>query len=509
LVKKSPLFIALSGIVLLVLGAVLTFVTSRRYSERVVVATSGSCRLNATIVQLAGLPENSQSGSVVLLHGLTANKVIMMYLARAFANEGLRVYVPDSPGHGQTAGPFTTAQAEECSTSFVRGLLARGLIVPDRTILAGHSMGAAIALRTAAKIRVAGVIAISPAPMVVAHGVSPEVLLFRNPPPVPPNTLIMAGAFEPEGLKATAADYAATSTDGTSKFVLVPWNSHVSVLFSRAVARMAQEWAANALRLPATTNTFPPFRGNLLGGLLGLLGILVIAGPFLLETVGEKQVEELASTRKMSSTRLVVEFAAISIGVVLLLRHWVPLRVLHLFEGDYLASFFLLAGLILMALHAREAQRRFRTTIKLLLAAAFGALVLHLLITGWLQLTITGAWMTTERWARFPLFFLAALLFLYGLEVALGPVIEDAGRQRILFGLALIVIAWIALTVGVMVLHSGEILVVLLAAYFALFFVMSRLGAQLVRKQSGSAMAAAVFNAILLAGFCLVVFPVS
>jgi hypothetical protein len=95
------------------------------------------------------------------------------------------------------------------------------------------------------------------------------------------------------------------------------------------------------------------------------------------------------------------------------------------------------------------------------------------------------------------------------LEVALGPVIEDAGRQRILFGLALIVIAWIALTVGVMVLHSGEILVVLLGAYFALFFVMSRLGTQLVRKQSGSAMAAAVFNAILLAGFCLVVFPVS
>jgi pimeloyl-ACP methyl ester carboxylesterase len=507
-VKRSPLFIAVSGIVLLALGAALTLISSRRYAEQRVVASSGSCRLNTTIVQLAGLPENSQNGSVVLLHGLTANKVIMTYLARAFANEGLRVYLPDLAGHGQTAGPFTVAQAEECSFSFVRGLMARGLIVPDRTILAGHSMGGTIALRVAAKIPVAGVIAISPAPMVVAHGVSPEVLLFRNPPPVAPNSLILAGQFEPEGMKANAADFAATSQDGTSKFVVARWNSHVSVLFSPAVARTAQEWAAKVLRLsPASTS--PPFRGNLFGGLLGLLGILVLAGPFLRETIGEKPVEELAGEKTFSVARLLTEMALLSIGVVLLLRYRLPLRVLHLFEGDYLASFFLLAGIILVALHVGEAQKHFWAKIKLLLAAAFGAFVLHLLITGWLQLTITGAWMTADRWARFPLFFLAALLFTYGLEIVLGPVVEGEQRRRVLVGLSLVVMAWIALTVGVLVLHSGEILLVLLAPYFALFFVISRLGAQLVRKQSGSAMAAAVFNAILLTGFCLVLFPVS
>jgi pimeloyl-ACP methyl ester carboxylesterase len=495
---------------LLGLGAVLTFVASRRYSERRVVATSGSCRLNTTIVQLAGLPENSQSGSVVLFHGLTANKVIMMYLARAFADEGLRVYLPDSPGHGQTAGPFSPAQAEDCSISFVRGLLARGMIVPDRTILVGHSMGGAIALRTAAKIHVAGAIAISPAPMTVAHGVSPEVLLYMHPPPVPPNSLLLAGQFEPEWLKANAADYAATSTDGTSKFVLVPWNSHVSVLFSPGVARMVQEWAAKVLNLPAAATTGSlPFRGNLLGGLLGLLGIFVIAGPFLRETMGEGPVEELPLAKNLSATRLVAEFALVSLGVVLLLGYWMPLRLLHLFEGDYLASFFFLAGLILIALHAAEAHQNFRTALKFLLGAAAAAFILHLLITGWLQLTIAGAWMTSERWTRFPLFFLAALLFMYALEIVLGPVVEGAGRRRILFRLTLLLIVWLALTCGIMALHSGEILLVLMSAYFALFFVMCGLGAQLVRKQSGSAMAAAVFSAILLAGFCLVIFPVS
>jgi pimeloyl-ACP methyl ester carboxylesterase len=507
--NRSPVTIALVGIGFLAFGALLTITASRKYTEQRVVATSGSCKLNTAIVQLSGLPENSQSGSVVLFHGLTANKVVMTYLARAFADEGLRVYMPDSPGHGQTAGPFSPAQAEECSSSFVRGLMARGMIVPDRTILAGHSMGGAIALRVAAKLRVAGVVAISPAPMAVAHGVSPELLLYKNPPPVAPNSLLLVGALEPAWLKNNAADFAATSTDGTSKFVLVPGNSHVSVLFSPRVAKMAQEWAAKVLNLPATRSDSLPFRGNLLGGLLGLLGILVLAGPFIKETMGDKQIEDRPSAKRLSPARVITEFVIVSLGVVVLLHYWLPLRVLHLFEGDYLASFFLLAGLILISLHAGEAQKKFRTAPNLLLGAAVAAFILHLLVTGWLQLTITGAWMTVERWTRFPLFFLAALLFLYALEVVLGPVVPGLGRRRVLFGLGLIVVVWLALTVGILGLHSGEILLALMVTYFSLFFVMCGLGAQLVRRQSGSAVAAAVFSAILLAGFCLVIFPVS
>ena len=510
LLKRSPFLIAMIGVGLLVFGALLTFRASQKYTEQRVVATSGSCRLNTAIVQLSGLPENSQNGSVVLFHGLTANQVIMTYLARAFADEGLRVFMPDSPGHGQTAGPFSPALAEQCSISFVRGLMARGMIVPDRTILAGHSMGAAIALRVAAKLRVAGVVAISPAPMTVAHGVSPELLLYQDRPPVAPNSLVLVGAFEPAWLMNNAKDLAATSADGTSTFVLVRGNSHVSVLFSTRVAMLAQEWAAKVLNLPHTPGSKSlPFRGNLLGGLLGLLGIFVLAGPFIKETLGGKPIEERPSVKTVSAARIVAEFAVVSLGVVFLLHYWIPLRVLHLFEGDYLASFFLLTGLLLLSLHAGEAQRRFRTAPSLLLGAAVASFILHLLVTGWLQLTITGAWMTVERWTRFPLFFLASLLFMYALEVVLGPVVPDLGARRVLFGLALIVIVWLALTVGILVLHSGEILLALMVTYFSLFFVMCGLGAQLVRRQSGSAMAAALFSAILLTGFCLVIFPVS
>jgi pimeloyl-ACP methyl ester carboxylesterase len=458
---RSPVSIALIGVGLLVVGATLTYFSSRPYSEQRVVANAGSCKLEMSVIQLAGLPENSQNGSVILFHGLSANKVIMAYLARAFALQGLRVYVPDLPGHGTTAGPFTPDQAEACAQSFVRGMTARGYIRPDRTILAGHSMGGAIALRAAAKLRVAGVIAISPAPMRGEHGVSSEVLLFRNPPPVPPNSLIIAGQFEPEGLRANAADLAATSTDGTTRFVLIPHNSHVSVLFSRGVATLAQEWAAQVLHLPPASNL--PFRGELLGGLFGLVGILVIAGPFLRESVGEKPVEETGPVKPLVAWRLVLEFAAASFATVALLHYFVPLRVLHLFEGDYLASFFLLAGLILISLHGRRAQRAFLTKWPLLLGTGLSALVLFLLITGWLQLTLTGAWLTLDRWKRFPLFFVAAFLFFYALEIMLGKVPELSGRRRMMLSLGLLCVTWIALVFGVMALHSSAILLVLLA----------------------------------------------
>jgi hypothetical protein len=80
---------------------------------------------------------------------------------------------------------------------------------------------------------------------------------------------------------------------------------------------------------------------------------------------------------------------------------------------------------------------------------------------------------------------------------------------RIWLALALRLAAFVALVFGIFVLHSGVILVILLALYLALFFVFQRLGMDLVRKQTGSAIAAAVFGAILLAGFCLVIFPVT
>src|SRR5579872_842775 len=184
--KRKPIWQALAGIALLIVGGLWAYAGSRGYVQRRVNAVAGACRVDMNIIQKRETPEQVGSGAVVLFHGLAANKYIMTYLARSFADLGLTVYVPDLPGHGRTPGPFTAAGAEDCGRSLVRGLSARGMLVPDHTILAGHSMGAAIALRLAPEFRPAGVIAFSPAPMIAAHGVTPEKLLFQDPPRILP-----------------------------------------------------------------------------------------------------------------------------------------------------------------------------------------------------------------------------------------------------------------------------------------------------------------------------------
>jgi len=503
--KKKQGLQAVAGIVCLLVGALLTFHASRGYSERRYVVDALSCRMDLLVIKRADTGEKPEAGSVVLFHGISANRVIMQYLARSFAELGVNVFVPDLPGHGRSPGPFTPEKVEACSGSLVRGLAARGMIVPERTILAGHSMGAAIALRIAQNFRPAGVIAISPAPMQAAHGVIPENLLFHDLPHLVPNTRLLAGQYEPKGLRQNAADLAANSGDPSVQFTLVPLNTHVSMLFSPSVARESQNWAARVLSLPG--NARLPSRANLLGCVLGLVGLLLIAGPFLREMTGNEQREDSGGAKQVSRLRGALEVSLLSVFALYVLHFWQPLRVLHLFEGDYLASFFLVVGVGLILLHHQNARRQFLAPPGLLIGAAIAAALLHLLITGWFELTATGAWLTLQRWERFPLFFLATFLFLYGVELLAGPV----AKGRVHYGLwfLFIALAWLALAFGVLYLKSGEILLVLLSPYFALQFLLSGLGIQLVRRQTGSATVAALFGAILLAGFCLVLFPVS
>ena len=496
---------ASAGILLLILGALLSFDASRRYSEKRYIVDAASCRMHVLSLQRADLPQASDAGAVVLLHGISANSLIMQYLARSFAELGLRVFIPDLPGHGRSPGPFSPEQAEACSASLLRGLAARGLILPERTILAGHSMGGAIALRIAEKFRPAGVIAISPAPMQPAHGVILENLLFQGVPRILPNTRILAGTLEPPGLFDNAADLASQAHDPSVQFTAFPWNTHVSILFSPTAAMYSQAWAALVLSLPETTRL--PLRANVFGCLFGLVGIVLVAGPFLRDLLGKKPHPDLATLPAAPPWRAMLEVILISLAVVLLLHYWLPLRFMHLFEGDYLASFFLVAGLILLALHFRPTRDQLRVPLSLLFGSAVAGFLLHFLVTSWLELTATSAWLTLQRWARFPVFLFAVFLFLFALELLAGPVTN--GRTRYLFWFLLVVLSWLSLAFGVFHLKSGEILLVLLSPYFALQFLLSGLGIQLVRRLTGSPTAAALFGAILLAGLCLVLFPVS
>ncbi len=486
------------------------------YRERTYIINANGCRLETTIVEKPG---GASQGSVVLFHGISANKKIMAYVARGFAEQGLRVYVPDLPGHGRTPGPFSPARAEQCGEALLRELLSRGLIDPNHTILAGHSMGAAIAERIAARVPVAGLIAVSPAPMRFAHGVTAEKLLFRDPPELPPNSLVMVGSLELESMRGNAADLVVSRHDATSKYLEIPGASHVSVLFNSTAMRSAQEWSAQVLHLPPTAAL--PSHRPLIGALGGLVGILLIAGPFLHEATGKSTKEEeiVTAGAVIGLPRLFLEFAAGSVLIVLLLRFvrpaseggpysWVPLKVIRLFQGDYLASFVLLLGAALILMHWSSVRSALTNSYCHLLAAGFAGFVLLLLCTAWFDLTFYEAWMTTAKWARFPFLLAACLPYHVAEETLLGPV-QGKRWRRLAIALTLRLISWAAMMGGIFLLHNGEILIGLLAAYLALFNIAQRSGMDMVRTGTGSAAAAGLFGAILQAGFCLVIFPLT
>jgi pimeloyl-ACP methyl ester carboxylesterase len=475
------------------------------YRERTYLIDANGCRMETAVVES---PTGGTQGSVVLFHGISANKKIMSYMARGFAAAGLRVYAPDFPGHGRTPGPFSPARAEQCGESLVRELLARGAITPGRTILAGHSMGGAIAIRIASRVPVAGVIAISPAPMRAAHGVTPEKLLFSDPPPLPAHSLVMMGGLELESMRGNAADLVAFSKDGTSKYLQIPGATHVGILFGSSAMRAAQDWAAQVLGSPPTTKL--PSHRPLAGALVGLAGMLLIAGPFLREAVGQKPRKGIpVSGDPISLGRVCLEFAAGSVLIVLLLRFWNPLKVIGIFQGDYLASFLWLLGVSLVLAHWKSLRSGLSAPVRLLAAAAFAAIVLHLLVTAWFDLSFYVAWLTAAKWERFPFLLIALLPYHVAEEFLLGAPKPGKRWQRLAAALSLRLISWGALMAGVMFMHSGEILMGLLSVYMALFNIIQRSGMDIVRNETGSVTATALFGAILLAGFCLVIFPIT
>jgi pimeloyl-ACP methyl ester carboxylesterase len=501
--KSRQAIRAIAGILLCTAGLWLALPTP--YRERTFLFDAEGCRLETTIVEK---PEGATHGSVVLFHGISANKKIMSYLARGFAEQGLRVYAPDFPGHGRTPGPFSPARAEQCGESLLRELLARGMISADRTILAGHSMGGAIAERIAARVSVAGLIAISPAPMRAAHGVTAEKLLFSDPPALPPHSLVIVGSLELESMRGNAADLASSRSDETSKFMEIPGASHVSVLFNGAAMRASQEWSAQILNLPLSA-VLPSHR-SLIGALGGFMGILLIAGPFLREAVGKNRSEENAPMGAVLSVpRLFLEFAAGSLLIVFLLRFWIPLKAIGLFQGDYLASVSLLLGSMLVVMHWSCVRSALSSFPRHMLAAGFAGVVLLLLSTAWFDLTFYEAWLTGARWMRFPVLPMVFFPYLMAEETLLGPVQSGKRWRRLALALTLRLITWGAMMGGVLLLHNGEILIGLLAVYLALFNIVQRSGMDIVREETGSAAATALFGAILLAGFCLVIFPLT
>ena len=281
--KQRSWMRAVAAILLCAVGFLLA--RAPLFRETTVVVDAGGCRLVTDVVD-AG--EDDAQGYVILFHGLAANKKIMSFIARGFALQGLRVFVPDLPGHGRTQGPFSFERAESCGDAFVKQMIGRGAVEAKKTILAGHSMGGAIAMKVAARVPVAGVIAISPAPMVTTYGIEKSMLIFTNPPPVPAHTLVLSGSLEPSSIRESARSLLSGENAASGQYEIISGATHAGMLVRGNTVAESQRWAAQVLGIDASVK-IPP-RLPLVGGVSGLIGIFLLAGPFLREALGKSSL---------------------------------------------------------------------------------------------------------------------------------------------------------------------------------------------------------------------------
>jgi pimeloyl-ACP methyl ester carboxylesterase len=509
--------LAVGAIGCLIVGTI--WVRGGELPEQQIVLDAGGCHTPANV--LSPRITREPPGTVILLHGLSANRRIMMYLASEFAGHGLQVYAFDLPGHGDSTDAFSFAKAADCAAAAVGFLSRTDRIDASKTILVGHSMGATIAIGMADRVPVAATIAISPAPMIL-------------PKRMPSNLLVFSGQYElgvfhraAQALFQAAGGKRASSEDFSQKRAFdlryVEHATHTSLLTDRNVAHQCERWMMQTLfpEIPPQTlalnldlasyATANRGRHRLAGAITGFMGILFLF-PFCATIVTSFSAWPHVNqdrTRPPYALSL-TEVAVASLAGVLLLALGVPLKFLHMYTADYLLSLLLVVGIVLLILNRRYIKEIWPPKVSSFVVAGILGFGFFLAVGGWLNWQLDDAWLNAPRWLRFAGILPVTYIYCSAEELVLGSVPRGAHRG-LRFGIFLLLRLeiFLACALGYFELMSGQVLIPLLFVFLAFFSILQRLAADGVRKRTGSATAAMLFSAILAAWFVAAVFPLT
>lgn len=477
-----------------------------------------ACRTPVTLIEPAdhGLSA-AQAGArvgeqpaAIVLHGLSANRRVMLSIGQTLARSGFRSYLLDSPGEGDSTLNFSFAAAENCATSAIESLAAARQITISNTMLVGHSLGGAIAIRLADQFPDApGTIAVSPAPLI-------------PPRHVPANVLILSAQFDPPqlagparrlvkqlgGIREAGDDFRQRRAVG---FRRIPLAMHSSVLADSQVNSEIADWSRRSLGLSLMKISALPEGIVLSAFLLGGIGIVAMM-PLLATWICS--MCRAQGSAKMAPVAHAIPTAKAILGVLLasviaaaLLIPGVPLRMLRLYSADYLASFLSLAGLIWLVLLPRESRASFRGRARDVVAAIIAAGCIAAAIALWTNWQFADLWPNAPRWLRLPPVALIVWPYFAAEEAALGPINARPGATRwFMFG-GLRFALLLALVLGYFGFASGEFLPILISPALALISVGQRAASDLLQRRTRSLAAAATLDAILAAWFMAAAFP--
>ena len=208
----------------------------------------------------------------------------------------------------------------------------------------------------------------------------------------------------------------------------------------------------------------------------------------------------------------IAEQAVCALAAVLILALVVPLRFLHLYDGDYLASLLLALRACAAGSNRKYAKANLRSDrVRALAAAALLGFAAFLATGAWLNWQLGDLWMNAPRWLRFGASAAGGLDLLFRRRSGAWAR-WHAGRRRALrfaMFLAMRLELWLACVLAYYTLASGQALHRSARHRPCGFSVLQRLATDALRLRTGSATAAALFGAILAAWFIAAVFPLT
>jgi pimeloyl-ACP methyl ester carboxylesterase len=149
---------------------------------------------SSVFVATGGQPVDKSKPAILLLHGAGLDHSVWSLQARYLAHHGCSVIAPDLPGHGRSGGaplPSIAAQGAWCWS------LLDALEI-ERAAVAGHSMGALVALHMAATqpVRTRALCLVAAAAEMPVH---PDLLAAARDDLNTASALIAMWGFGPDG----------------------------------------------------------------------------------------------------------------------------------------------------------------------------------------------------------------------------------------------------------------------------------------------------------------------
>lgn len=422
---------------------------------------SGTLPITPATPYIRYLPGTEPRARVLVVHGLNSNKEFMQMFCKALADAGFEVYSIDLPGHGDSVSGFEASFAETA----VRQALE---YIGDTSIVIGHSLGAGLLLDLASERHF-------------------ETLVLLSPPPTPVDkidaerVLVVTGRWDIPQINA----FIPSLQDlGQSRLVWwqLPWGAHSSALMNPESIRAIVAWLGGD-----TTNLKTTARWGWLAAMFaaGLgLGLTLLRG---------NPIEG----RAIRMSQVLVYYVAAGGAAVLLLKWIGPLKWIRIFAMDYLVSFVLAAGLIVLLaglLDERGRVRSFRPSaavLKAVAAAAYVIVVLGLIAGSHVfHLSLSGG-----RWWRFPVIAAASFPLFMADELFVRP--AASWWRRLGLGILTRALLGAFALSGVLLLSTDYAFLALVLHVVVSFWIVLWFVTEAIHKNTQDPLATAIFASLV------------